>query len=131
MQFLFPLLLLLANSVSIGGESAIIQGDLQIYLPKSAEVNSVLIELVEQRGLPHMRTISQQHCSNSCALALPYTITEIDQSKHYQVKILILYQKNNKEKAYSSSFPVLTFNNPQNLNVVISIPPDLVDGDAS
>jgi len=55
---------------------------------------------------------------------------DINQSKHYQVNISISYNSNKKEKTYKTSFPVLTFDNPQKLNVVVSIPPEPIAGEA-
>lgn len=130
MRFLLVFLLLLASFVSNGEEDTRIQGNLRIYLPKFAEINSLIINLVERQNLPHTNVISQQQCSNPCVIALPYAMKDINQSKHYQVNISISYNSNKKEKTYKTSFPVLTFDNPQKLNVVVSIPPEPIAGEA-
>jgi hypothetical protein len=124
------ILLLLASFVSDAEDLVAVQGELRVYLPRSIATASVDITLVEQTS-QKKQIISNQFCTlfsgDSCAILLQYNIKNIDPNRHYNVDISVMSQSDKMGQAFQSSFPVLTFNNPKKLNMVISIPPEPVE----
>jgi len=114
--------------VSFAKDKAAIEGNLRIYLPEKMATVEVAISLIESKtnSKPAL-IISKQFCflgsGESCGLDLPYIIDNIKLKKQYRVDILVVPKIELIEQSYNSSFPVLTFNNPKILNLIISIPP--------
>ena len=124
------ILLLLASFVSNAEDLAAVQGELRVYFPRSIATASVDISLVEQTS-QKKQVISNQFCTlfsgGSCAILLQYNIKNIDPNRHYSVDVSAISQTDKTGQAFQSSFPVLTFNNPKKLNMVISIPPEPIE----
>jgi hypothetical protein len=124
------ILLLLASFVSNAEDLAAVQGELRVYLPRSITAASVDITLVEQPP-QKKRVISNQFCTlfsgDSCAISLQYNMKNIDPNRQYSVDVSVISQADKMGQIFQSSFPVLTFNNPNKLNIVISIPPEPIE----
>ena len=127
----FLVLLLLTSHVSNAENFSAVQVKLRVYLPPSIKEASVGIKLVEQRPSHNISIISKQNCSlvsgDSCAISLPYKAKNIDQNRQYYVNVSVISQADKTGQIYLSSFPVLTFDNPNALKIIISIPPEPIE----
>jgi len=124
------ILLLLASNVSNAEDFVAVQGVLRVSLPRSIASASVDIALVEKAS-PNNQIISTQFCTlfsgDSCKILLQYNIKDIESNRQYSVDVSVVSHADGMSQVFLSSFPVLTFNNPKKLNIVISIPPEPIE----
>lgn len=123
--------LLLTSFVSNAEDFDSVQGKLRVFFPTKMTVETVDVKLVEKHSLQNVQTISRQSCppvsGNLCTILLQYSIKNIDQEKQYSVNVSVIPQTTKISQVYQSTFPVLTFQNPKKLNLVVNIPPSPIE----